>query len=154
MSGCLPQRAKGLVHRSLRRQEEKRKRGGMRVSPQLLLLHTPFGTHVTCARLSSFWVVCAAAYGGRAWGCDGASRSFLHHATVARSKLMQDIASCMSGRCNSSLCDQKTFLHHTAAYMHRTGLSLSLLTVDIHPACLAIASRVVQPRHWLIRASQ
>lgn len=67
---------------------------------------------------------------------------------------MQDIASCMSGRCNSLLCDQVEFLHRTLPRMHRTGLSLGLLTVAIDPACLAIANRVIQPRQWLTRASQ
>ena len=31
---------------------------------------------------------------------------------------MQDIASCMSGCCNSSPCDQMEFLHRTPTYMH------------------------------------
>lgn len=54
MSGYLQQRAKGPVHRFLPRQEEKRKKAGLPVSPQLLLLHPQFGTHVTCARLAPF----------------------------------------------------------------------------------------------------
>lgn len=45
MSGCLQQRAKGLVHRCRRRQEEKRKKAGLPVSPQLLVVaHTIWHT--------------------------------------------------------------------------------------------------------------